>query len=802
MKFTLSWLKDHLDTQASVDEIAEKLTAIGLEVESVDDPAAGLSPFVIGYVEEARKHPNADRLRVCIVNTGSETVQVVCGAPNARTGMKGVFAPSGSYIPGTDHQLKAGEIRGEASNGMLCSERELGLSDEHDGIIDLEEDAPVGAPFAAYAGLDDPVFEIGITPNRADCLGVYGIARDLAAAGLGTLKQPDYSKVDGTYDSPLKWEIALEDGVYCDYVAGRHFRNVKNGPSPAWMQRRLKAIGLRPISALVDITNYVTFDLGRPLHVFDADKVKGNPTMRLARGGESIQALDGKDYVLQDWMTVIADENGPEGIGGIMGGEVSGCTEETTSVFLECALFDAGKIAQAGRALGINSDARYRFERGIDAASADWGVEVAARLVAQLCGGETSHVVTAGTVPEEKRTLSLRLARLARHSGVSVPAETAESILSNLGFAARRDGDVIEVDVPGYRHDVESEYCLIEEVLRIHGYDKLPSTPLRPEGALPTVAITAGQRRVAFAKKILAQRGMLEAVTWSFMATDLAKEFSDPARYDPEAMKLANPINAELDVMRPSLLPNLLEAVVRNTDRAVGDVALFEVGPAFRDATDSGQDTVAAGVRFGQTGTRHWATAPRETDAFDAKADAMAVLEACGAPVQNLQVSDDAPGWYHTGRSGAFRLGPTVLGYFGELHPRLARTVGLKGRVAVFEVFLDAVPKPRNKGAGKARSLLKTESLLPVQRDFAFLVESDVAADKLARAAGGADKKMIVGAEVFDVYAGAELGGQKSVAVNVTIQPTDKTLTDEDIEAIAAKVVANVEKQTGGRLRG
>ena len=387
MKFTLSWLKDHLDTQASVDEIAEKLTAIGLEVESVDDPAAGLTPFVIGYVEEARKHPNADRLRVCIVNTGSETVQVVCGAPNARTGMKGVFAPSGSYIPGTDHQLKAGEIRGEASNGMLCSERELGLSDEHDGIIDLDADAPVGAPFAAYAGLDDPVFEIGITPNRADCLGVYGIARDLAAAGLGTLKQPDHSAVAGTYDSPLKWEIAPEEGVYCPYVAGRHFRNVKNGPSPKWMQQRLKAIGLRPISALVDITNYVTFDLGRPLHVFDADKVKGNPTMRLARGGETILALDGKEYALEDWMTVIADENGPEGIGGVMGGEISGCTEDTTSVFLECALFDAGKIAQVGRTLGINSDARYRFERGIDPASADWGVEVAARLVAQLCGG-------------------------------------------------------------------------------------------------------------------------------------------------------------------------------------------------------------------------------------------------------------------------------------------------------------------------------------------------------------------------------------------------------------------------------
>ncbi len=801
MKFTLSWLKDHLDTDASVQEIADKLTAIGLEIESVEDPSADLAPFVIGYVEEARKHPNADRLRVCMVNTGTEVVQVVCGAPNARTGMKGVFAPAGTYVPGTDHHLKAGEIRGEASNGMLCSEREMGLSDEHDGIIDLDPEAPVGTSFAAYAGLDDPVFEIGITPNRADCLGVYGVARDLAAAGLGRLKEPDFSPVDGGYDSPLKWEIAAQDGIYCDYVAGRHFRNVKNGPSPKWMQQRLKAIGLRPISALVDITNYVTFDLGRPLHVFDADKVKGNPTMRLAQTGETILALDGKEYPLEEWMTVIADENGPEGIGGIMGGELSGCTEETTSVFLECALFHPSKIAEAGRTLGINSDARYRFERGLDASSALWGVEVAARLIADLCGGEASRVVSAGSVPSFDRELTLRMPRLARHSGISVPAEEAETILTRLGFGVRRDGDVIAATVPGWRQDVESEYCLIEEVLRIHGFEKVDAVPLRPETALPPVAISPGQRRVAFAKKVLAQRGMLEAVTWSFMPTELAVQFSDPAIFDPAAMKLANPINAELDVMRPSILPNLCEAVVRNADRGIGNAALFEVGPAFRDPSPTGQDTVAAGVRAGQTGSRHWGQPPREVDAFDAKADALAVLEACGAPVQNLQVSSDAPAWYHTGRSGALRLGPNVLATFGELHPRMARRLGLKGRVAVFEVFMERIPQPRSKGAGKARSLLKTETLLPVQRDFAFLVDAETPADKLARAAAGADKKMISGAEVFDVYAGDELGGRKSIAVNVTIQPTEKTLTDEEIEAIAAKVVANVEKQTGGQLR-
>jgi phenylalanyl-tRNA synthetase beta chain len=801
MKFTLSWLKDHLDTDASVREIADKLTSIGLEVESVDDPSAGLAPFVIGYVEEARKHPNADRLQICMVNTGSEIVQVVCGAPNARTGMKGVFAPAGSHIPGTGIDLKSGEIRGEASNGMLCSEREMGLSDEHDGIIELADDAPVGTGFAAFAGLDDPVFEIGITPNRADCLGVYGIARDLAAAELGTLKTPDFDRIDGVYESPLKWEIADEAIGACQYVAGRHFRNVKNGPSPKWMQQRLKAIGLRPISALVDITNYVTYDLGRPLHVFDADKVKGNPTMRFARDGENILALDGREYSLDDSMLVIADENGPEGIGGVMGGEVSGCTLETTNVFLEVALFDPIKVAETGRKLGINSDARYRFERGLDPASAEWGVQVATRLILELCGGEASQEVNVGDIPALDRKIDLRMARLQRHSGIEVPAAEAEAILSRLGFGTMRDGQVVTADVPGWRKDVETEYCLIEEVLRIYGFDKVPAVPLTPETALPTPAVSNEQRRVAYAKKILAQRGMLEAVTWSFMPSALAMKFADQDKFDLAEMTLANPISSDLDVMRPSILPNLIQAVVRNADRGQADGMLFEVGPAFRDPSPKGQDTVAAGIRAGKSGPRHWEQAPRDVDAFDAKADAMAVLEACGAPVQNLQVSTDAPAWYHPGRSGGLRLGPNVLAWFGELHPGLARQMGIKGRAAIFEIFMDRIPQPRSRGGGKARPLLKTENLLPVYRDFAFLVSSTTAADALVRAAAGADKKMITDAAVFDVYAGSELEGQKSVAVTVTIQPTDKTLTDEEIEAIAGKIVANVEKQTGGKLR-
>lgn len=815
MKFTLSWLKDHLETDADIETIAEKLTALGLEVEELSDPAADLAPFVIGYVEDAWRHPNADRLNVCMVNTGAETVQVICGAPNARKGMKGVFAPSGSYIPGTDHHLKAGEIRGEASNGMLCSERELGMSDDHDGIIDLPEDAPIGESFAAYQGLDDPVIEIGITPDRADCLGVRGIARDLAAVGLGTLKPLSAEPRQGTYDSPLKWQIAEGAETGCPYVAGRHFKNVENGPSPDWMQQRLTAIGLRPISALVDITNYVTYDLGRPLHVFDAKTVKGNPTMRWANEGDTILALDGKEYTLSDKMIAIYDDNGPEGIGGVMGGEISGCTEETTEVFLENALFNPVLVAETGRALGINSDARYRFERGVDPESAYWGVHVASRLISEICGGELSHVSEAGTVPTFDRHIDLRIDRMTRHSGLDVPLEEAEDALKRLGFetsVSKTEGaGVISAKVPSWRHDVETEYCLIEEVLRMKGFDAVPARSLTPAGALPTPAVDLPQRREAFAKKILAQRGMLEAVTWSFMPGDLAMLFVDPDAkegpnakdvFDRAAMTLANPISADLDVMRPSILPNLIQAAARNADRGAPDADLFEVGPAFRNPTADGQDTVAAGIRTGKAVPRHWAGPNRDVDAFDAKADALAVLEMCGAPTKNLQVSLDAPVWYHPGRSGSLRLGPTVIAWFGELHPGVLRKLGLKGRVAGFEIFIERIPMPRSKNSGKARPLLVAETLQPVSRDFAFLVDQETSAASLARAAAGADKKLITGADVFDVYEGAELDGKKSIAVAVTIQPLEKTLTDEEIDKIAEKVVASVEKQTGGKLRG
>ncbi|MBX6322373.1 MAG: phenylalanine--tRNA ligase subunit beta [Rhodospirillaceae bacterium] len=796
MKFTLSWLKDHLETEADAAAVAERLTALGLEVEAVVDRGAALKDFIVGHVREARPHPNADRLRVCIVDTGRETVQVVCGAPNARTGMKGVFAPAGSHIPGTGVDLKAGVIRGEASNGMLLSMRELGLGEDHAGIVELLEDAPTGAPAAAALGLDDPVIDVAVTPDRADCLGVRGIARDLAAAGLGRLKPVDLSPVPGGFDSPVRWLRDL--GAHpeaCHFVAGRYFRNVTNGESPRWLRDRLTAVGLRPISALVDITNYVTYDLGRPLHVFDADRLAGDLTMRFARDGETIAALDGRTYALDGSMTVIADDRGPQGIGGIMGGEASGCTAETRNVFLEVALFDPVRTAQTGRRLGIESDARYRFERGLDPASAVWGPEVAARLILRLCGGEASHVVSAGTLPAWERRLVLRPDRVRTLGGIDLPAEQSRAILERLGFAAELDANEIVVQVPSWRADVEGEADLVEEVVRVHGYDHIEPVSMPRASALPQTAVTPGARRAGLAKRTLAGRGLLEAVTYSFMPAALARLFGG------DGLALANPISAELDTMRPSILPNLLVAAARNAARGHPDVGLFEVGPQYADDTPAGQLLVATGVRAGNAGPRHWQERQRPVDPFDAKADAQAVLAACGAPVENLQVTADAPAWYHPGRSGALRLGGAVLAWFGELHPRVLEAVELRGPAVGFEVFLDRVPQPRAR-AGAARPPFKAPPFQPVRRDFAFVVEADVPAERLVRAARGADKALIAAVSVFDVFTGPAIGeGRKSLALEVTLQPTERTLTDAEIEAVAGRIVAAVAKATGATLR-
>lgn len=802
MKFTLGWLKDHLETEASLEEIVERLSMLGLEVESVEDRAAELRPFTVARVISADPHPNADRLKVCRVETAEGEVQVVCGAPNARSGMWAVFAPVGSYIPGTDLDLRKGVIRGVESNGMLLSERELGLSDEHEGIIDLGsgEGLSVGQSFAVLQGLDDPVIEIAITPNRGDCLGVRGIARDLAAAGLGRLKSSALlDAMEGSFQSPIEWRRDLPEDRQdaCPYVAGRFFRGVRNGPSPKWLQDRLKAIGLRPISALVDITNYVTFDLGRPLHVFDADKLRGHLTMRFAREGEEILALDGRTYDLDSETLVIADERGPQGIAGVMGGELSGCTEETRNVFLEVALFDPIMVAFTGRRLSIHSDARYRFERGLDPKSAQWGVDVATRLILELCGGEASHSVSAGEIPQEERSIRLRPQRTASLGGVEIAATRQQELLERLGFdvTATEEGE-LNCRVPSWRSDIEGEACLVEEVLRLHGYDAIPVVSLPREDSLPRPALDRAQKREAEARMALAWAGLDEAVTFSFISEAQARQFG----WNQEALRLDNPISADLNVMRPSVLPTLLEAAVRNSDRGYGDIGLFEVGPQYAGTAPENQSSVAAALRMGQAVSRHWLQKARPVDLFDAKADALRVLEALGAPIDNLQVSADAPQWYHPGRSGGLRLGPKILAWFGELHPRVLRSFGARGTVVASEVFLEAVPLPKQKG--KAKPPADLPAFQPVERDFAFVMDEDVPAEKAVRAAKAADRQLVQAVQVFDVYRGSGLPeGSKSVALAVTLQPRDKTLTEADLEVISAKIVQQVTKATGGTLR-
>ncbi len=805
MKFTLSWLKDHLTTEASLDEIVETLTMIGLEVEEVENKAEQLAPFTIAHVISAEKHPNADRLRVCMVDTGDgKPIQVVCGAPNARTGMTGVFAPAGSHIPGTGVDLKPGVIRGVESNGMLCSERELMLSDAHDGIIDLPEDAPVGTPFAAYAGLDDPVIDIAITPNRPDCLGVAGIARDLAAAGLGELTSTQHKPVKGEFPSPVSVSLDLgERPELCPAFALRLVRGVKNGPSPDWMQRQLLAVGLRPINALVDITNYMTYAYNRPLHVFDAAKVKGDLTVRMAREGETLLALDGRTYTLDDSIVVISDERQVESLAGVMGGEESGCSADTVDVLIESALWDPFNIAQTGRKLGLQSDARFRFERGIDPAFMTTGLDIATTLVVDICGGTPSETTVAGEMPETDRIIEFPLAEIERLSGLKVEPREAKAILSRLGFWISGAGDVVKVAPPSWRPDVFGKADLVEEVIRIAGLQRIASTPLPHPGRVAGRILTTLQSRTRRSKRALAMRGMVEAVTWSFIAKAEAEAFGG-GRPD---LALANPISADLSDMRPSLIPGLASAAQRNADRGFADVALFEVGHIYLGDQPDDQKTVAAGIRRGSAGLegsgRHWSGDAAPVDAFDAKADAIAVLEAAGAPTARLQVARNAPAWFHPGRSGTLQLGPkNVLAVFGELHPKVLEVLDVEGPIVAFEVRLDQIPEPKTK-ATKTKPALDASDLMPLRRDFAFVVDEAVEAGAIVRAAQGAEKALVSEVSVFDVYRGKGIDeGKKSVALEVTLQPRDKTLTDEEIEAVATRIVAQVGKATGGTLRG
>jgi phenylalanyl-tRNA synthetase beta chain len=804
MKFTLSWLKEHLDASASLGEIVETLTRIGLEVEYVHDPAAQLKDFTIARVIEAKPHPNADRLRVCMVDTGSGApVQVVCGAPNARTGMKSVFSPPGTYIPGKKITLGKGVIRGVESLGMLCSSAELELSNDHEGIIDLPDDAPVGAVYAQWAGLDDPIIEINLTPNRPDAAGVYGIARDLAAAELGVLKTKDILPVEGKFPCPV--------GVTLDFIeADKHLapffglrlvRGVKNGSSPHWLQARLREIGLRPINALVDVTNFLTFDRARPLHVFDAKKVKGDLVVRRAKKGETLLALDGRTYELDESMVVICDDNGPESLAGVMGGEASGCDESTTDVLIETALWDPMNIAHTGRKLGIVTDARYRFERGVDPAFALPGIELATQLVLEFCGGEPSELTLAGAVPRAPRVIDFPWSEIERLAGIEVAPAQVTVILERLGFTVEKHSDAdARISVPSWRPDIEGKADIVEEVVRLVGVDNVPSTPLpRAEGVAPPV-LTMMQKRARNARRSLAGQGLVEAVTWSFVSREQAEAFGGGA----PSLALANPIAADLSDMRPSLLPGLVAAAGRNAARGLGDQSLFEVGQIFIDASETGQRLAAAGVRRGLAGAgRHWSAQAREASAFDAKADAMALLAALGVPTGGLQIVSGGPAWFHPGRSATLQFGPkTIVGHFGELHPRALKTMDVEGPVAAFEIILDALPAPKAKPT-KIKPKLEISDLQPVSRDFAFIVDRAARAGDLAKAAQGADKALIADVAVFDLYEGKGVPeGKKSIGLAVTLQPREKTLTDAEIDAVAQKIVAEAEKKCGAKLRG
>jgi phenylalanyl-tRNA synthetase beta chain len=788
MKFTLSWLKDHLETTASVDAVVAAMTMAGLEVEHVDNPAAKLAAFSVAKIVEAVQHPNADRLRVCQVDTVDGRKEIVCGAPNARPGLTTIYAPIGAYVPGSGVTLEARPVRGVVSNGMLCSAKELEVAEESDGIMELPDTLAVGLSAAEALGLE-AVIDFEVTPNRPDWLGVAGIARDLSAAGVGTLKDQAVAPVAGAFPETIEIRV---DGDVCPQFAGRVIRGLKNGPSPAWLQQKLLAIGLRPISTLVDITNLLSYDRCRPLHVYDVAKLAGGfIEARLGREGESLLALDGKTYAVGPEMCVIADGSGAIGLGGVMGGEGTKVSETTTDVFVESAYFDPIRTAQTGRDTGITSDAQYRFARGVDPQFVLPGLELATKLILEICGGEASEVRVAGEAPAPPAAVEFHHAYVQRLSGLTVSDARIDQILTDLGFLVR--GEM--VTPPTWRRDVEGKADLVEEVARIEGYGALPAEPLpempRPVGG----ALTVRQTRMRNARRAMAARGYAEAITWSFMRTEWAKRFGG----GEDRLRLVNPIAFELDCMRPSILPNLIEAAARNARKGFADVALFEVGPNFRGDQPQDQWTAVSAL-LAPHPPRGWAPAKADP-LFELKADLMALLDEMGAPTLQI-VQGQASAWWHPGRSARLQLGPkTVIAEFGELHPQILKELDADGPMLAFELNLDAIPEPKKK-ATKGRPALDLSPLMPLSRDFAFLVSADTPAGEVARPIIGADKALIADARVFDVYQGQGVPeGMKSVAVEVTIQPREKTLTDAEIEALSGRIVAAAEKAVGAKLR-
>ena len=794
MKFTLSWLKDHLATDASVDQVVDAMTMAGLEVEHVEDPGAKLKAFSVARIVEAVQHPNADRLRVCQVDTRDGRKEIVCGAPNARAGLVTIYAPIGTYIPGSGITLEPRPVRGVVSNGMLCSAAELETAEESHGIIELPDDLAVGAAAAEALGLE-AVIDFEVTPNRPDWLGVAGIARDLAAAGVGRLKDLSVAPVKGAFPCPLEIRISAPDA--CPTFAGRLVRGLKNGPSPEWLQRKLTSVGLRPINALVDVTNYLTYDRDRPLHVYDAAKIQGGfLDARMGREGESLLALDGRTYPVGPEICVIADASGVVDLGGVMGGASTGCSEETTEVFIEAAYFDPIRTAETGRKLGLVSDAQYRFARGVDPGFVVPGLELATKLILELCGGEASDIQVTGEPLAPVPAVDFDPAYVHRLAGLSVGHEGVQEILTRLGFEVRPHGARLHVQPPSWRRDVEGPADLVEEVARITGYGALPSTPLPALEPPPGGVLTARQARIQKGRRVLAALGYREAATWSFTSRAAAELFGG----GQETLVLANPIAAELDCMRPSLLANLIQAAGRNAARGLHDAALFEIGPVFAGDEPSDQRT-AMGAVLAAHPPRHWETgAPDEL--FRLKGDLFGLLEELGAPTGSLQVAQgQASPWWHPGRSARLQLGPkTMIAEFGALHPRVLTALDVKGPIYAFELWVEAIPEPKRKGA-KTRPRFDASSLMPLSRDFAFVVGQERAAGDLVRAVTGADKALISGARVFDVYQGPGVAeGEKSVAIEVDIQPRDKTLTDAEIEQLSGRIVAAAEK-LGAKLR-
>jgi phenylalanyl-tRNA synthetase beta chain len=800
VKFTLSWLKEHLDTDADVNAIAERLTAIGLEVESITDPGAALKDFIVGEVVTAEKHPNADKLRLCTVSDGAGTLQIVCGAPNARAGIKVVLARPGTVIPATGDVLKLGTIRGVESRGMMCSARELLLGEDHDGIIELKPGVKAGAPVVAAlveAGLlaNDPLLDVAITPNRGDAASVFGIARDLAASGLGKLKTEKVAPVAGKFPSPKKitLDFTPENKDACPIFAGRLIRGVKNGPAPQWVQDRLKSVGMKSISALVDATNLIAQDRGRPLHVFDVDKLSGDLHARMAKEGEHIFALDDKTYVLDTETIVIADDAAARGIAGIMGGMDSGSFEDTKNVFIESAWFDPARIARAGRKLAIISDARYRFERGVDPQFVLPGLELCTQLILEWCGGEASDVMIAGALPPPHKPILFDPALVQNFGGIRIPREKIVAILQDLGFVVEDHG-TLHVVPPSWRHDVDGPADLVEEVVRIYGLADVPSVALIRTSAVAAPVLSKAQRRTRTARRALAVRGFNETVSFSFIARDQARLFGG----GDDARQLSNPIASDLDALRPSLLPSLLAAASRNAARGFANLQLFEIGAAFDSGMPEAQKNIAAAIRTGNP-ERHWQRGGEGASLFAVKADLLAALEAITGAPMSAPVTQGGPAWYHPGRSGTIAMGPKIIAQFGELHPKVLAAFDLKLPAAGFEIFLDAIPDPKSKG--KAKPLFAPSPFQAIERDFAFVVDVKLAAGEIVKAVKLADRNLIDAVTVFDIYEGKGVPeGHKSVAVAVRIQPKDATLTEAEIEALAQKIVAGALK-LGATLR-